>query len=158
MWLILSYEIKWCLLACIRFVFLFYFNTWHNTLTRCNIIILDDNLLFILRSSELYLAHIRYCFAQKGVLLSLFLIIVKTLCASHVLVHDYFIMNVNIRNNVILRFMGSKNEENVNIVYTILRHLRRRTSHWRPLQFFFFTPSLFIINIHFIHISDLSHD
>ena len=89
-------------------------------------------------------------------LLSLFLIIVKTLCASHVLVHDYFIMNVNIRKNITLRFMCLKNEENVNIVYTILRHLRRRTSHWRPLQFFFFTPSLFIINIHFIHISDLS--
>ena len=59
MWLILSYKIKWCMLACSRFVFLFGYNTWHNTLTRCNIIILDDNLLSVLRSSELYVAHIR---------------------------------------------------------------------------------------------------
>ena len=50
-----------------------------------------------------------------------------------------------------------KVKENANTLYSILRHLRRRTSHWRPLQFFFFTPSLFTINIHFIHISDLSH-
>ena len=91
---------------------------------------------------------------QWGVLLSPFLIVKLHLMFLFMII---FLTYVRIRKYFFNTFLWCRVHK-IETYCTIFRRLRLRTSHWRPLQFFFFTPSLFIINIHFIHISDLSHE
>ena len=88
---------------------------------------------------------------QWGVLLSPFLIVKLHLMFLFMII---FLTYVRIRRYFFNTFLWCRVHE-IETYCTIFRRLRLRTSHWRPLQFFFFTPSL-LMEIHFIHISDES--
>ena len=88
---------------------------------------------------------------QWGVLLSPFLIVKLHLMFLFMIIFSTY---VRIRKYFFNIFLWCRVHK-IETYCTIFRRLRLRTSHWRPLQFFFFTPSL-LMEIHFIHISDES--